>query len=703
MSSPDAVTSFAQLELPAPLQQALVDVGYETPSPIQARIIPHMLTGVDVLGQAQTGTGKTAAFALPILAKLDLKQKLPQVLVLAPTRELAIQVAEAFQKYARHMPGFHVLPIYGGSDYSGQFRQLQRGVHVVVGTPGRVMDHMRRKSLDLSGLQSLVLDEADEMLRMGFIDDVQWILEQTPQDRQIALFSATMPDVIRRIAKRHLRNPVEIAIEIKAVTTALIRQRVWMMAGMQKIDALTRILEVEDFDGMLIFVRTRLLTTELADKLAARGYSVAALNGDIPQKQREQTVEKLKNGKLDIVVATDVAARGLDVQRISHVINYDIPSDVEAYIHRIGRTGRAGRTGDAILFAASRERRLLGAIEKATGKTIEQMALPTAEEVTDKRVGKFKQRITEALESADLQIFRRLIQEYEDETGVPVMEIAAALGVLAQGKKPLQDKAVPVSKGDYRSDADKFQPRSGKPSRERPVRDKPAHEKPAYEMPARDRNRDTERSFADSRAPRKAHDGPREQPLDRLREKIHGQPYDEAPAESYDKLHDKPREKPRKEFEARPERKPRGEKGKLEEGMERFRLEVGNVHGVKPGNIVGAIANEAEIDSEHIGRIEIYDDYSTIDLPEGMPKELFKHLKSVWVSGQRLQISRLEPGKAPFAAGEEQRRPVKSKEDGKHLDKAKRKASPSRERGEFNAKPGGRPASKPAARKKPAK
>ena len=310
MSSSDAVTSFSELELPAPLQQALVDVGYETPSPIQARIIPLMLESVDVLGQAQTGTGKTAAFALPILALLDLTLKLPQVLVLAPTRELAIQVAEAFQKYARHMPGFHVLPIYGGSDYTGQLRQLKRGVHVVVGTPGRVMDHMRRGSLNLSALKTLVLDEADEMLRMGFIDDVQWILEQTPQERQIALFSATMPDAIRRIAKRHLRDPREVAIKVKAVTTNLIRQRVWMMAGMHKLDALTRILEVEDFDGMLIFVRTRILTAELADKLSARGYSVAALNGDIPQKQREQTVENLKNGKLDIVVATDVAARG---------------------------------------------------------------------------------------------------------------------------------------------------------------------------------------------------------------------------------------------------------------------------------------------------------------------------------------------------------------------------------------------------------
>ena len=453
MSSSDAVTSFSELELPAPLQQALVDVGYETPSPIQARIIPLMLESADVLGQAQTGTGKTAAFALPILALLDLTLKLPQVLVLAPTRELAIQVAEAFQKYARHMPGFHVLPIYGGSDYAGQLRQLKRGVHVVVGTPGRVMDHMRRGSLNLSALKTLVLDEADEMLRMGFIDDVQWILEQTPQERQIALFSATMPDAIRRIAKRHLRDPREVAIKVKAVTTNLIRQRVWMMAGMHKLDALTRILEVEDFDGMLIFVRTRILTAELADKLSARGYSVAALNGDIPQKQREQTVENLKNGKLDIVVATDVAARGLDVQRISHVINYDIPSDVESYIHRIGRTGRAGRKGDAILFAASRERRLLGAIEKATGNTLDKMELPTVEEVTDKRVGKFKQRITETLDTEDLEIFRKLVQDYQHEYGVPVVEIAAALGMLAQGKKPLQDKVKAVPKHEKKSAA----------------------------------------------------------------------------------------------------------------------------------------------------------------------------------------------------------------------------------------------------------
>ncbi|MDG2047734.1 MAG: DEAD/DEAH box helicase [Halioglobus sp.] len=590
MSSSDAITSFAELELPAPLQQGLVDVGYETPSPIQARIIPHMLARVDVLGQAQTGTGKTAAFALPILALLDLKLKLPQVLVLAPTRELAIQVAEAFQKYARHMPGFHVLPIYGGSDYTGQLRQLKRGVHVVVGTPGRVMDHMRRGSLNLSELKTLVLDEADEMLRMGFIDDVQWILEQTPQGRQIALFSATMPDAIRRIAKRHLRDPREVAIKVKAVTTDLIRQRVWMMAGMHKLDALTRILEVEDFDGILIFVRTRILTTELADKLSARGYSVAALNGDIAQKQREQTVEKLKNGKLDIVVATDVAARGLDVQRISHVINYDIPSDVESYIHRIGRTGRAGRQGDAILFAASRERRLLGAIEKATGKTLNKMELPTIEEVTDKRVGKFKQRITETLDTEDLEIFRKLVQDYQHEYGVPVVEIAAALGMLAQGKKPLQDKIKAAPKHGKNSDASE----SGRSAGVKPRRDRGKHKEKKHTA--------TKRT---------------------------------------------------KEPVEKPERKTQAKKDRLDGGMERFRIEVGNTHGVKPGNIVGAIANEAEIDSEHIGRIEIFDDYSTVDLPEGMPKELMKHLKKVWISGQRLQISRLKSSEksSPGVAG----------------------------------------------------
>ena len=575
MSSPVAVTSFAELELPAPLQKSLAEVGYETPSAIQAQIIPHMLEGVDVLGQAQTGTGKTAAFALPILARLDLskgkKNTKPQVLVLAPTRELAIQVSEAFQKYAKHLPGFHVVPIYGGSDYRGQLRQLQRGVHVVVGTPGRVMDHMRRGSLDLSELRTLVLDEADEMLRMGFIDDVQWILEQTPDNRQIALFSATMPDAIRRIARQHLTDPREVSIEVKTVINESIRQRVWMMAGVHKLDALTRILEVEDFDGVIVFVRTRIATVELAEKLAARGYATAALNGDVPQAQREKTVESLKSGKLDILVATDVAARGLDVERISHVINYDIPYDVEAYVHRIGRTGRAGRTGDAILFAANRERRLLRAIEKATGETIQKMELPTAEQVTDKRIGKFKQRITATLDTGELDLFRKMVEDYQHEYGVPVIEIAAALGALAQGKKPLQAKATA-----HRGDEKKPRPAA------RPDRAQGKNERPA-----------------------------------------------------------KPRE------QGKPRAKTVAEKNQPDIGMERFRIEVGRDHEVQPGNIVGAIANEAEIDSEHIGRIEIHQDHSTVELPEGMPKEIFKHLKSVWVSGQRLQISRIDGGAKP--------------------------------------------------------
>ena len=590
MTTESLTTSFAQLALPAPLQKALVDVGYETPSPIQARIIPHMLEGADVLGQAQTGTGKTAAFALPILASLNIKEKLPQVLVLAPTRELAIQVAEAFQKYAKHMKGFHVLPVYGGSDYRAQLRQLQRGVQVVVGTPGRVMDHMRRGSLDLSGLKTLVLDEADEMLRMGFIDDVQWILEQTPEDRQIALFSATMPEAIRRIAKRHLREPREVAIKVKAISTPLIRQRVWMMAGVHKLDALTRILEVEDFDGMLIFVRTRIQTTELTDKLAARGHSVAALNGDIPQKQREQTVDRLKKGKLDIVVATDVAARGLDVKRVSNVINYDIPSDVESYIHRIGRTGRAGRTGDAILFAANRERRLLRAIEKSTGNAIEKMELPTAEQVTNKRMGQFKQRITETLDTADLELFRKLVDEYQNEYGVTVIEIAAALGALAQGKKPLQDKT------------------------------------------------------------------PSEQKVKKRREKSEGGPIKERPERNRGSKNNEREQQTQRNTPTQKPKKSRDKSGAPEIGMERFRLEVGETHGVKPSNIVGAIANEAEIDSEYIGRIEILEDYSIVDLPEGMPKSLFKHLKSVWVSGQKLQISKLDT--TPTSPrGKKQRKP----------------------------------------------
>jgi len=390
--SPASETSFKDLNLPAPLQAAIDELGYETPSPIQAQAIPYLMQGLDLIGRAPTGTGKTAAFALPLLARTDTELHKIQVMVLTPTRELAIQVAEAFQRYASHIRGFHVLPVYGGQEYGGQIRQLKRGVHVVVGTPGRVIDHMKKGTLRLDNLQAIVLDEADEMLKMGFIDDVEWVLEQTPDTRQVALFSATMPREIRSIAKRHLRNPEEVSIKAKTATAETIRQRFWPVSGLHKMDALTRILEVEPFDAMLIFVRTRVATTRVAERLEARGFSASALNGDMAQNQREQMITKLKKGSIDILVATDVAARGLDVDRISHVVNYDIPSGTEAYVHRIGRTGRAGRTGQAILFVSPRERRMLGAIEKATRQRMDRLELPTIEMVHNKRIADFKQR-----------------------------------------------------------------------------------------------------------------------------------------------------------------------------------------------------------------------------------------------------------------------------------------------------------------------
>lgn len=560
---------FSDLALDKALLKILDEVGYEKPSPIQAQTIPLLLEGRDIIGQAQTGTGKTAAFALPLINNLDLKQKDPQLLVLAPTRELAIQVAEAFQKYATYMKGFHVLPVYGGADYSGQIRALKRGVHVVVGTPGRVMDHIRKGTLKLGNLKALVLDEADEMLRMGFIDDVEWILEQTPDDRQIALFSATMPTQIRRIATKYLNEPEQITIKVKTATAETIRQRFWPVSGLHKLDALTRILEAEEFDGMIIFVRTKNSTVELADKLAARGYAAAALNGDIAQNQRERTIKNLKSGKVDIIVATDVAARGLDVERISHVVNYDVPHDTESYIHRIGRTGRAGREGDAILFVAPREKRMLNSIERATRKSIERMELPSTEVINDKRIDKFKQRITDTLANEDLALFSQLVEQYEQEHNVPSIEIAAALAQLLQGDIPLllQNKPQRKSRDDW--------DREDRGRRDRPARDR------------------SERSE-------------RERP-------------------------------PRRERQQRDTA--------LDEGMDRYRIEVGHDHQVKPGNIVGAIANEADIESKYIGRISIYDDHSTVDLPEGMPKELLYTLKKVWVSGQQLKISLDDKGK----------------------------------------------------------
>ena len=575
---------FADLGLSAPVMAAVTAVGYESPSPIQAATIPAMLSGRDVLGTAQTGTGKTAAFALPVLSNIDLNAERPQALVLAPTRELAIQVAEAFQKYAAKIPGFHVLPIYGGQSYYPQLQALKRGVHVVVGTPGRVIDHLERGSLDLSGLTTLVLDEADEMLRMGFIDDVETVLKKTPETRQVALFSATMPPAIRRIAQTYLKQPVEVTIAAKTTTSANIRQRYWWVSGMHKLDALTRILEVEPFDGMIVFARTKAATEELADKLQARGLAAAAINGDMQQAAREKTIQQLKDGKLDILVATDVAARGLDVERISHVLNYDIPYDTESYVHRIGRTGRAGRTGDAILFVTPREKGMLRAIERATRQPIEEMQLPSVEAVNDRRVEKFLARITDTLASGRAGEFRALIERYEREQNVPAVDIAAALAQLVQGDTPLllsQERT----------------PREARPARSETYGNAPRRER--EERPRRD----------DS----------------------HG----ERPARSVDKPERSKIERPDTD-RPRADKPPRGDKPEV--GMETYRIEVGHMHGVKPANIVGAIANEAGLESRYIGRIDIQHDHTTLDLPEGMPREVLMHLKKVWVSGQQLRI-----------------------------------------------------------------
>ncbi len=437
-------TTFRELGLSEPLLAALAAVGYETPTPIQAQTIPLLLSGADMLGQAQTGTGKTAAFALPVLARIDLTLSRPQALVLVPTRELAIQVAEAFQRYAAQLPGFHVLPLYGGQSYVPQLKGLKRGAHVIVGTAGRVMDHMKRGMLKLENIRCIVLDEGDEMLQMGFVEEIEWILEQAPPQRQIALFSATLPAPIRRIAHKHMRAPVQITIHNRASTTPKIRQRYWLVSGVHKLDALTRVLEAEPFEAMLVFVRTKLETTELAERLEARGCNVAALHGDIPQQQRERTIARLKAGQIDIVVATDVAARGLDVERISHVVNYDIPYDSQTYVHRIGRTARAGRNGEAILFVAPRERNMLRIIERATQQPIEQMQLPSVADVNERRVRKFKDSLAQAVRSGEGKVFEPLIAQIEHEENIPAVEIAAALASLLQGGAPFLLSAKPA-------------------------------------------------------------------------------------------------------------------------------------------------------------------------------------------------------------------------------------------------------------------
>lgn len=432
-SSPEPPpTTFADLQIHPAVRRAVDDVGYETPTAIQAATIPALMAGSDVVGLAQTGTGKTAAFAIPILSRIDVASKATQALVLAPTRELALQVAEAFSRYGAHLPKINVLPIYGGSSYAVQLAGLRRGAQVVVGTPGRVIDHLERGTLDLSRVDYLVLDEADEMLTMGFAEDVERILSETPEYKQVALFSATMPPAIRKLTTKYLHDPFEVTAKAKTATAENISQRYIQVAGPRKMDALTRVLEVEPFEAMIVFVRTKQATEEVAEKLRARGFSAAAINGDIPQGQRERTIAALKDGGakgIDILVATDVAARGLDVDRISHVLNYDIPHDTESYVHRIGRTGRAGRSGTAVLFVSPRERHLLKAIEKATRQTLTESELPTVEDVNAQRVAKFADSITDALGAAGIDLFRKLVEDYEREHDVPMADIAAALAL----------------------------------------------------------------------------------------------------------------------------------------------------------------------------------------------------------------------------------------------------------------------------------
>ena len=548
MSDNESSVNFNSFGLSDALLKVLEEVGYEVPTAIQEQCITHLLNGHDVIGQAQTGTGKTAAFALPLIDRINLNNNQVQLLVLVPTRELAIQVSEAIQTYARHLKGFHVLPIYGGQSYDVQLRPLKRGVHAVVGTPGRVMDHLKRGTLKLNSLKALVLDEADEMLKMGFIDDVKWVMEKLPKERQIALFSATIPDVIRRVAEKFLNSPKVVKVKTKTATAQTISQRYWLVGGVHKLDALTRILEVESFDALLIFVRTKTATIDLAEKLSARGFTAEAINGDIAQNQRERIITQLKNGKIDILIATDVAARGLDVDRISHVVNYDIPQDPESYVHRIGRTGRAGREGKAILFVAPRERRMLKTIEKITRQPIDPMQLPSAKIINEQRVNNFKQRITDTLDNQELSIFEELILDYQKGHEIDAFKIASALALMAQGTEPLL-----------------------------------LNEKEINQTSFDEKNKN------------------------KISVSIHA-----------DTLKDHPKIL-----------------------MRRYKVAVGHKDKIKPGNVLGAIANEAEISSEFIGAIQIFQDFTTVDLPDEMPKETLQILKNIRVFDKKLNIEEL--------------------------------------------------------------
>jgi len=564
---------FTDLALSKEVLKAVEEAGYEAPSAIQAEAIPHLLEGHDLMGQAQTGTGKTAAFALPLLSRLDMSSKDTQILVLAPTRELAIQVAENMQTYARHLKGFHVMPIYGGQSISIQLKQLRRGAQVVVGTPGRVMDHLRRKTLKLGNLKAMVLDEADEMLRMGFIDDVETILKETPASRQTVLFSATMPNAIKRITQKYLNNPVDIKVKTKTSTVSTITQYYWSGKTGHKLDVLTRLLEAEEFGGIIIFVRTKNMTTELAEKLSARGYAALPLNGDVQQSMREKIVNRLKKGSLDIIVATDVVARGLDVERITHVINYDMPADNESYVHRIGRTGRAGRKGTAILFVPPNGKRALAGIERATGQKIEPLKLPSPQDISEARINRFKDMVIETAASQKLEFYQNIITDLAKDSELSLEEITATLAFLVQRDRPLlitpRDNIPETKLGDSSERGNQRGRRDGRDRDSRDSRDK--------------------RGRSDNRGDRNSRSNKRR-------------------------------------------------KGETQPGMVTYRLAVGKSHGTEPRHIVGAIANEAGVESQYIQNIDINTDFSTVDLPDGMPKEIENHLKGVRVMGEKLQL-----------------------------------------------------------------
>ena len=558
-SATEKSQGFADLGLPDDIQKAVSKVGFTEPSPIQSETIPLLMQGRDVVGLAQTGTGKTAAFALPILARIDAEKRHPQALVLAPTRELALQVADSFQSFADHLGKLEILPIYGGQAYGIQLSGLRRGAQIIVGTPGRVIDHLEKGSLDISQLEYLVLDEADEMLNMGFQEDVERILEDTPEDKQVALFSATMPNSIRRLSKQYLNNPAEVTVKSERRTNDNITQRFLLTPHRHKMDAFTRILEVIDYDAIIVFCRTKHATEDVADSLKEAGYNAAAINGDIAQQQRERTVDQLKDGRLDILVATDVAARGLDVDRITHVVNYDIPNDTESYVHRIGRTGRAGRTGEAILFVTPRERRMLRSIERVTNATIEEMDLPTVDEVNESRKTKFMDSITESLEASELQIFKTMVREYSAANNVPMDDIAAALATQALAGDEFLMKEPPRDKRDRRD------------------------------------RRDRDRFDRDDRRGRDRFD--------------------------------------------RGERGGRGRRGDSE-NFDTYRLDVGKRQHVRPGAIVGALANEGGLSSKDFGRITIGGDFTLVELPKNLDRAVLDRLEDTRISGQLINIQR---------------------------------------------------------------